>query len=206
MQTLTLIWNPFSWLSAKNDNFQTFYLINSFYWYGTQTKDYLRGWGVLWITYCVCACALKHSPEGTEAYTPNHVEKSVKYEQTQQQIEEYGLWDNHTGRGWPTMEQWKISTKHIIARPQTGALFAVLHMIGYRAAVGGICVVGRDQLPAAKPDRLHAFVSKERIFCLHTMRQTTGAASGHILLCIGPHVISLESIPIDKNTLKHREM
>lgn len=33
------------------------------------------------------------TPEGTEAHTPNHVEKRVKYEQTQQQVEEYGLWD-----------------------------------------------------------------------------------------------------------------
>lgn len=32
------------------------------------------------------------SPEGTEAHTPNHVEKRVKYEQTQQQMEEHGLW------------------------------------------------------------------------------------------------------------------
>lgn len=50
-------------------------------------------------TLLVCACALKHSPEGTETHTPNHVEKSVKYEKTQQQIEEHGLWDNHTGGG-----------------------------------------------------------------------------------------------------------
>lgn len=42
-------------------------------------------------TLLVCACPLRHSPEGAEAHTPNHVEKSVKYEQTQQQIEEHGL-------------------------------------------------------------------------------------------------------------------
>lgn len=44
---------------------------------------------------CVCACAHARerlSPEGTEAHTANHVEKRVKYEQTQQQVEEHGLW------------------------------------------------------------------------------------------------------------------
>lgn len=32
-------------------------------------------------------------PEGTKAHTPNHIEKRVKYDQTQQQIEEHGLWE-----------------------------------------------------------------------------------------------------------------
>ncbi len=41
---------------------------------------------------CAHACA-RFSPEGSEAHTPNHVEKRVKYEQTQQQIEEHGLRD-----------------------------------------------------------------------------------------------------------------
>lgn len=31
------------------------------------------------------------SPEGTKADAPDHVEKRVKYEQTQQQVEEHGL-------------------------------------------------------------------------------------------------------------------
>lgn len=38
------------------------------------------------------------SPEGTETHAANHVEKRVKYEQTQQQIEEHGLWEIETQR------------------------------------------------------------------------------------------------------------
>lgn len=30
-------------------------------------------------------------PEGTKAHAPNHVEKAVKYDQAQQQIEKHGL-------------------------------------------------------------------------------------------------------------------
>lgn len=32
-------------------------------------------------------------PEGTKTNAPDHVEKGVKYEQTQQQVDEHGLWD-----------------------------------------------------------------------------------------------------------------
>lgn len=44
------------------------------------------------VTNCACVCE-GSSPEGTETHAANHVEKRVKYEQTQQQIEEHGLGD-----------------------------------------------------------------------------------------------------------------
>lgn len=34
----------------------------------------------------------RSSPECTEAHAANHVEERVKYDHTQQQIEEHGLW------------------------------------------------------------------------------------------------------------------
>lgn len=44
-------------------------------------------------------CSKNLSPEGTEAHAPDHVEEGVKYEQTQQQVEEHGLsGTNHRGR------------------------------------------------------------------------------------------------------------